>query len=112
MPGVPLRTLAQFIDIAFLREAYRRTRKDGAVGVDRQTAEDYAADLEGNLQRLLSHICTECDRHPEQHRDALPVPLGVSPTAKGVMPLPPPRRSGESLQVLGIRSSHGRRRYV
>src|SRR5207249_10834264 len=32
---------------------YRRTRKDGAVGVDQQTAEQYADDLEGNLQSLL-----------------------------------------------------------
>src|SRR3989475_7977062 len=53
MPGVALRTLAQHIDIACLREAYRRTRKDGAVGVDRQTAEQYAEDLERNLQSLL-----------------------------------------------------------
>src|SRR5262249_59418015 len=49
MPGVALRTLAQHIDIACLREAYRRTRKDGAVGVDQQTAEQYAEDLERNL---------------------------------------------------------------
>ena len=35
MSGVALQTLAQHIDIACLREAYRRTRKDGAVGVDR-----------------------------------------------------------------------------
>ena len=53
MPGVALRTLAQHIDIECLREAYRRTRKDGAVGVDQQTAEQYADDLEGNLQSLL-----------------------------------------------------------
>jgi hypothetical protein len=29
-----LNTLAHHIDIEFLREAYRRTRKDGAAGVD------------------------------------------------------------------------------
>jgi RNA-directed DNA polymerase len=53
MPGAPLRTLAHHIDIEWLREAYRRTRKDGAVGVDGQTATDYAAQLEGNLRSLL-----------------------------------------------------------
>jgi RNA-directed DNA polymerase len=53
MPGVALRTLAHHIDIEWLKEAYRRTRKDGAVGVDGQTAEEYAANLEGNLQSLL-----------------------------------------------------------
>jgi hypothetical protein len=42
MPGVALKTLAQHIDMELLREAHRRTRKDGAVGVDRQTADEYA----------------------------------------------------------------------
>jgi group II intron reverse transcriptase/maturase len=46
-------SLAYFIDIDWLREAYRLTRKDGAVGVDGQTGEAYAADLTGNLQSLL-----------------------------------------------------------
>jgi RNA-directed DNA polymerase len=53
MPGAPLRTLAHHIDIEWLREAHRRTRKDGAVGVDGQTATEYAAQLEGNLRSLL-----------------------------------------------------------
>lgn len=37
-------------------EAYRRTRKDGAAGVDGQTAADYEADLTSNLQLLLDPI--------------------------------------------------------
>ena len=53
MPGAPLRTLAHHIDIEWLHEAYRRVRKDGAVGVDGQTAEEYAKQLGVNLQRLL-----------------------------------------------------------
>lgn len=53
MPGVPLTSLSHHIDITWLREAYERTRKDGATGVDGQTAADYAANLEGNLQSLL-----------------------------------------------------------
>ena len=53
MRGVPLNTLAHFIDIEWLREAYRRTRKDGATGIDGQTAEEYAANLEANLRSLL-----------------------------------------------------------
>lgn len=53
MPGVSFNTLAHHIDIEWLREAYRRTRKDGAVGVDGQTAAEYAANLEGNLRSLL-----------------------------------------------------------
>ena len=38
MPGVALTTLAHHIDIEWMREAYQRTRKDGAVGVDGQSA--------------------------------------------------------------------------
>jgi hypothetical protein len=46
-------SLAYLMDIDWLKEAYRRTRKDGAVGVDGVTADEYEQDLEGNLQRLL-----------------------------------------------------------
>jgi len=53
MPGAPLSTLAHHIDIAWLREAYRSTRKDAAVGVDGQTAAEYETKLETNLNSLL-----------------------------------------------------------
>jgi len=53
MPGARLRTLAHHIDIEWLQEAHRRVRKDGAVGVDGQTAEEYAKELGSNLQQLL-----------------------------------------------------------
>jgi RNA-directed DNA polymerase len=48
-----LTTLAHHIDIDWLHEAYRRTRKDGATGVDRETADEYARKLEENLRSLL-----------------------------------------------------------
>jgi len=53
MPGVALSTLAHHIDLEWLNEAYRRTRKDGAAGVDGQTAAEYAVNLQGNLKSLL-----------------------------------------------------------
>jgi len=46
-------SLNHHIDLPWLQEAYRRTRKDGAPGVDGQTAAGYEANLEGNLQSLL-----------------------------------------------------------
>ena len=49
-------SLAHHIDIEFLREAYRRTRKDGAPGVDGQTAAIYEENLEENLQSLLDGL--------------------------------------------------------
>jgi RNA-directed DNA polymerase len=53
MPQAALTTLAHYIDVDWLREAYRRTRKDGATGVDGQTADEYASKLEENLRSLL-----------------------------------------------------------
>ena len=53
MPGAVLTSLSHHIDIEWLKEAHRRVRKDGAVGVDGQTADEYAKNLEGNLQSLL-----------------------------------------------------------
>ena len=51
--GDRLRTLAHHIDVNWLREAYRRTRKDGAPGIDGVSAEQYAEHLGDNLQSLL-----------------------------------------------------------
>jgi RNA-directed DNA polymerase len=42
-------SLAHLMDVDFLREAYRLTRKDAASGVDGVTAEEYGRDLEANL---------------------------------------------------------------
>lgn len=42
-------SLAHHMDLAWLHEAFRRTRKDGATGVDKQTAEQYEEQLEQNL---------------------------------------------------------------
>lgn len=53
MRGKALTSLSHHIDMDWMREAYRRTRKDGAPGVDEQTAAQYAANLEQNLQSLL-----------------------------------------------------------
>ena len=53
MPEKGLTSLNQHLDVAWLREAFRRTRKDGAAGVDGQTAADYERNLESNLLSLL-----------------------------------------------------------
>lgn len=45
-------SLAHHIDVTFLREAHRQTRKGGATGVDGQTAEHYERNLEENLADL------------------------------------------------------------
>lgn len=67
-----LLSLAHHIDLPLLREAYRRTRKDGAVGVDEQTAEAYAEDLESNLESLLDRFKSGLYRAPPVRRVEVP----------------------------------------
>jgi len=71
-PEMAFTTLAHYIDIDWLREAYRRTRKDGATGVDGQSAKDYAANLEGNLLSLLERAKSGTYRAPPVRRVHVP----------------------------------------
>ena len=73
MPLVALNTLAHYIDLAWLKVAYRRTRKDGAPGVDGQTAQNYEANLEENLQALLDRAkSSDTYRAPPVRRVHIP----------------------------------------
>jgi retron-type reverse transcriptase len=79
-------SLAYFIDIDWLHEAYRRPRKDGAVGVDGQSGEDYAVDLESHLRSLLERAKSGTYRAPPVRRVRIPKagsatetrPLGIA----------------------------------
>ena len=71
-PSMSITTLAHHIDIDWLREAYRRTRKDGAKGVDGQSAAEYAANLEGNLAELLERAKSGTYRAPPVRRVHIP----------------------------------------
>ena len=73
-PKLVLTTLAHHIDEVWLREAYRRTRKDGAVGVDGVTAAQYEADLEANLASLLERFKSGRYRAPAVRRVHIPKP--------------------------------------
>lgn len=77
-PQMAIRTLAHHIDVEFLREAYRQTRKDGAVGVDDQTAAAYAVNLEGNLQSLLDRFKSGSYYAPPVRRVEIPKDDGTS----------------------------------
>lgn len=55
-PEMVFTTLAHLIDVELLREAYRRTRKDGSPGVDGVTAKEYAENLEENLVKLHERL--------------------------------------------------------
>jgi len=77
-PQMAFTSLAYLMDIDWLKEAYRRTRKDGATGVDGVTAEEYEQNLEVNLRRLLDHVKSGTYRAPPVRR--VHIPKGGSST--------------------------------
>jgi group II intron reverse transcriptase/maturase len=78
-----LTSLSHHIDLDWLHEAHRQTRKDGAVGIDGQTSTDYAKELDTNLQSLLDQAKTGTYRAPPVRRVHIPKgkgktrPLGI-----------------------------------
>ncbi len=71
-PDMVFTTLFHHVDMDWMREAYRRTRKDAATGVDGQGAEAFAQDLEGNLRRLLDAAKSGTYRAPPVRRVHIP----------------------------------------
>ena len=55
-PSQVFSSLAHLMDIDFLREAYRRLRKNGAPGQSGRSAKDYKQDLEANLIDLHQRL--------------------------------------------------------
>ena len=72
MPQTALTNLSHHIDIEWLREAFQRTRRDGAVGVDGQTWSDYEKDLAQNLASLLTRFKSGSYRAPPVLRVHIP----------------------------------------
>ena len=71
-PGRAFRSLAHHIDIELLHEAFRRTRKDGATGVDGQTGRGYEDRLEENLCSLLDRFKSGQYKAPPVRRTYVP----------------------------------------
>ena len=71
-PEVSFSSLAYHVDMEWMREAYRRTRKDAAPGVDEQTAEQFAEALENNLASLLERAKAGSYRAPPVRRVHIP----------------------------------------
>ena len=72
MPGVALTSLSQHIDLDWLKEAHRRTRKKCSVGVDGVTGAEYERDLESNLRSLLDRAKSGTYRAPPVRRVYIP----------------------------------------
>jgi RNA-directed DNA polymerase len=64
--------LAHHIDIEWMLTAYGHTPRDGAVGVDGQTADEYEVNLEANLQNLLDRAKSGTYVAPPVHRVHIP----------------------------------------
>jgi group II intron reverse transcriptase/maturase len=77
-------SLAHLIDVPALERAYRRSRKDAAVGVDGVTREQYGQDLERNLRDLHERLKAKRYRHQPILRVHIPKgsgktrPIGIS----------------------------------
>ncbi len=82
-PDRALTTLHQHIDLDWMLEAWRLTRKDGAPGVDGVTAADYETNLEANLLDLQERIKSGRYVAPPVRRTHIPKadgtkrPLGI-----------------------------------
>jgi len=83
-PELSFTSLNHCIDLDWLVEAYRRTRKDGAPGVDGQTAAAYAEHLEDNLQDLLDRAKSGRYRAPAVKRAYIPKGDGSTTRPIGV----------------------------
>ena len=72
LPELAFTSLAHYIDLQWLEEAYHRTRKDGAAGVDDVTGKEYAEHLHDNLQHLLDRLKSGTYKAPPVKRTYIP----------------------------------------
>jgi group II intron reverse transcriptase/maturase len=71
-------SLAYQMDLPWLLEAYHRTRKNGAAGVDGQTWHEYGKNLEANLRSLLDR--TKSGRYQAPPVRRVHIPKAGAPT--------------------------------
>lgn len=83
-PEMVFTSLNHHLDLEWMRRAYELTRKDGAVGVDGQTAADYAIHLEENLRDLLERIKSGRYQAPPVRRSYIPKGNGSSTRPLGI----------------------------
>jgi RNA-directed DNA polymerase len=83
-PTMGFTSLNHHLDLDWLREAVRRTRLDGAAGVDGQTGEDYLRDLERNLESLLERAKSGTYRAPPVRRVRIPKGTGNETRPLGI----------------------------
>ena len=80
----PLRSLGHHMDLAWMREAFARTRRDGAVGIDGVTGDAYEANLDANLVSLLDRMKSGTYFAPPVRRVHIPKGDGSQTRAIGI----------------------------
>ena len=75
-PDCAFTSLAHHITLEWLEEAYHRTRKDGAAGVDDVTGKEYAERLYENMQNLLERLKSGKYKAPPVRRKHIPKGTG------------------------------------
>ncbi len=83
-PQMGFTSLNHHLDLLWLGEAYNRTRKDGAPGVDGQTADDYVLSLRENLESLLDRAKSGTYRAPPVRRVRIPKGTGNETRPLGI----------------------------
>jgi len=71
-PKIAFTSLAHYINLEWMLEAYHRTRKDGAAGIDDVTGKQYAENLHENLQNLLERLKSGTYKAPPVKRKHIP----------------------------------------
>ena len=83
-PNMSFTSLNHSLDVDWLREAYRRLRKDSAPGPDGQTVAEYGKDLETNLQSLLDRAKSGSYFAPPVRRVHIPKGTGTDTRPIGI----------------------------
>jgi RNA-directed DNA polymerase len=83
-PQMAFTSLNHYLDLVWLVEAYNRTRKDAAPGVDGQTAHDYGLSLLDNLEALLDRAKSGTYRATPVRRVYVPKGTGTETRPLGI----------------------------
>lgn len=84
-------SISHVIDLVWMYEAYNRTRKDAAAGVDGKDAQEFASNLEPNLKALVQSLRDGSYQAPPVRRVYIPKgnggtrPIGIPTFADKVM---------------------------
>lgn len=84
LSDVSFTALAHHIDVNWLREAFRQTRKDAAAGIDGITSKNYAVNLGENLNDLIDRAKSGKYRAPAVKRVHIPKGKGNETRPLGI----------------------------